>query len=336
MTEQSAIINLMELFNFFKTLTLLITTIAASVNIATTADTGLPRRPAATAQEYQTEEVAEPVSARPLDTQSIVGLLCAFVNVNPESEDFNKKKYQRASGVIVNVDGFILTNHNVADPGFYDPETWQEYQLEGCQAGPTPKEYRVPEEDELKTISPFIQVPVLSYIVEPVFIPNEPVISDYEQGWLDFSLFVVTGLNPDAKFFGITSLPEKFPYTPILISETPIEKEKLISFGYPAGTTIGLRASISTIFVQGLLSHITDLWTGDQRFQDELFLIQSKLDTGSTAEGGRFGSPIFWKGYIVGIHIYKQDSTLNIYNLGIQPIVDILESNGITMFDEVY
>ena len=112
--------NLMELFNFFKTLTLLISTIATSVNFATTADTSLPRRPAASAQEYQTKKIATPVPARPFDTQSVVGILCAFINVNPDSKDFNKKKYQRASGVIVNVDGFILSNHNVIDPGFYD------------------------------------------------------------------------------------------------------------------------------------------------------------------------------------------------------------------------
>lgn len=328
----------MDLFNFFKTITILITSIATSVSLTLT-DTGnyIPENPSDTAQRFS-QDIAptKPVLERKVDPQSIVGILCAFTNVNPESNDYKKKKYQRGSGAIINYDGFILSNRNVADPGFYKPEEWENYQLDGCEAGPAPKEYRIPSEEEIKIISPFIQVPVLSYVIEPVFAPFETLISDYESDWLDFALFLITGLTPDAESFGITSLPKKFPYTPILISEVPLEKEKILNYGYPAGTTIGLRATINTIFIQGLLSHITELWTGDQRFKDELFLIQSKLDTEGTAEGGRFGSPIFWKGYVVGIHIYKEDISLNIYNLGIQPIVDVLESNGISMFDKIY
>jgi len=327
-----------DLFNFFKTITVLITSLATSLSLTFGEISNYePITPDDSANHFTYENTTvAPVEPRKLDTQSIVGILCTFSNINPDSNDFKKKKYQRGSGVIINFDGFILSNRNVVDPGFYKPEDWEEYQLEGCLAGPAPKEYKAPSEEEIRAISPFIQVPVLTYVVEPVFAPFETLISDYENDWLDFALFLVTDLNIDAKSFGITSLPKKFPYTPILISEVPVKKQKILSYGYPTGTTIGLLATINTIFIQGLISHITDLWTGDQRFQDELFLIQSKLDSEGTAEGGRFGSPIFWKGYVVGIHIYKEDQSLNIYNLGMQPILDVLESNGISMFDEIY
>lgn len=330
----------MQLLNFFKTITLLLTTVATNISLTTFSATDIDyaRAPTVTANEYQSQATAklEPVPERTLDPQSVIGILCTFVNTNNESQDYQLKKYQRGTGVIINVDGFVLANRNVTDPGFYDPETWQDYQFEGCQGGPAPKEYHLPTVDEIKAISPYIQVPVLSYMLEPVFAPYEVDLSDYENEWLDFSLFLITDLTPDAKFFGITQLPKKFPHTPILISEVPATDENIVSFGYPLGTTKGLRASITTLFIQGLLSHVTGLWTGDIRFKDELFLIQSKLDTEGTAEGGRVGSPILYKGYLVGIHIQKEDRSLNIYNLGIQPIVDILESNGITMFDEVY
>lgn len=326
----------MELFNFFRTVTLLISTVASSITFTLgELNQYIPPQPSITAEEYIPTKQT-PVDQREINTQAIVGILCAFVNVNPQSKKYDELKYQRGSGVIINYDGFILANRNVADPGFYNPEEWQEYKFLGCQAGPAPKEYRIPGDQELKTISPFIQVPVLSYVIEPVFAPYEVLISDYENDWLDFAFFLVTDLNPDAKFFGINSLPKKFPYIPILLSETPTIKESIVSFGYPTGTSIGLRSAINTIFIQGLLSHVTKLWTGDERFQNELFLLQSELDSEGTAEGGRFGSPIFWKGYLVGIHIFKQDRSLNIYNLGIQSIVDVLESNGIAMFDEIY
>ncbi len=328
----------MDLFNFFKTITILTTSLATSLSLTFGEISNyVPATPDESASRFVSDKVdIEQVKSRKVDTQSIVGILCTFSNINPESNDYKRKKYQRSSGVIINYDGFILSNRNVVDPAFYKPEDWEDYQLENCLAGPAPKEYRVPSEDEIRAISPFIQVPVLTYIIEPVFAPFETLVSDYENDWLDFALFLVTDLNPDAKSFGIISLPEKFPYTPILISDIPQQKEKVLNYGYPAGTTIGLRATINTIFIQGLISHITDLWTGDQRFKDELFLIQSKLDTEGTAEGGRFGSPIFWKGYVIGIHTFKEDQSLNIYNLGIQPILDVLESNGISMFDEIY
>lgn len=328
----------MDLFNFFKTITILVTSITTSLSLTLgEINNYAPAMPDQSADHFVSDTTPpKPVEPRKVDTQSIVGILCTFSNVNPDSNDYKKKKYQRGSGVIINYDGFILSNRNVVDPGFFQPEDWEDYQLEDCLAGSAPKEYRTPSEAEIKAISPFIQIPVLTYIIEPVFAPFETLISDYENDWLDFALFLITDLNPDAKSFGITSLPKKFPYTPILISDIPNKNERILNYGYPTGTTIGLLATINTIFIQGLLSHITDLWTGDQRFKDELFLIQSKLDTEGTAEGGRFGSPIFWKGYVVGIHIYKEDLSLNIYNLGVQPILDVLESNGISMFDEIY
>jgi hypothetical protein len=168
-----------------------------------------------------------------------------------------------------------------------------------------------------------------------LYLPPATNLSDYERAWLDFGIMQIKDINPDVKYFGFDQMPQSFPYAPTLISDLPKIKEQVLSFGFPSGTTIGHRADIRTLFIQGLLSHITNYWAGDQRYNDDLFIIENHLDTGDTA-GGRFGSPIFWKGYVIGIHTAKQVGSLDGFNVSVKAILQNLFDNNIPLPIEVY
>lgn len=271
----------------------------------------------------------DPADPVPLHPQTIVGIVCDFKNY-----DTGEEKTTRGSGVIVTEDGHILTARSIVDLNYLN-EGFEDYQLKSCLVGQLPGNQPLPSIEAIKKINAFVRIPFLPYTAEATYIPADAGLSDYEKAWLDFSVLQINGLNPDAPFFGVTKLPEKFPSAPILISDLPKTDEPILSFGFPSGTTIGQGADIKTLFIQGLLSHIDNYWAGDERFKDDLFMIESQLDTEDTA-GGRFGSPIFWKGYVIGIHTVKQRQSLQIFNVAIKPVLEKLFDDNVAISLEVY
>jgi len=271
----------------------------------------------------------EPVDPVPINPQTIVGIVCDFYNF-----DTHETRTTRGSGVIVTEDGHILTARSIVDLNYLN-EGLEDYQLQHCLIGQLPGEQNLPEIEAIKNVNAFIRIPFLPYKAELISIPIDTGLSTYEQAWLDFAVIKINDLNPDAQYFGFKNLPETFPFAPVLISDLPKVNEQVLSFGFPSGTTIGHRADIRTLFVQGLLSHITNYWAGDERFKDDLFMIEAALDTEDTA-GGRFGSPIFWKGYVIGVHTVKQRQTLQTFNVAVKAVLEKLFDDDVIIPLEVY
>lgn len=258
----------------------------------------------------------------PIDPQSLVGIACDF-----ESDDqFHDKKTTRGSGAIITNDGYIITARSVVDLGYLN-DGLDGFKLKQCYVGQLPASDPLPSLQAIRSINAFVRVPYLSYLADISYIPKGDDASDYENAWMDFAILKITDINPDAKYFGgPTHMPEIFPAAPFLISELPKVGDETLNFAFPSGTTLGHNDEMKTIFMQGLISSVTGYWAGDKRYADSLFLIESHLDTEDTA-GGRFGSPIFWKGYVVGVHTAKQQASRQIYNVSAKAILENLFDN---------
>ncbi len=260
--------------------------------------------------------------AVPIDPQTLVGIACEF-----ESDDqFRDKKTTRGSGAIITNDGYIITARSVIDLGYLN-DGLDNFKLKQCYAGQLPESEPLPSIQAIRAINAFVRVPYMSYLADASYIPKGDDASDYENAWMDFALLKISDINPDVKYFGgPTHMPESFPAAPILISELPKIGDQTLNFAFPSGTTIGHNADIKALFMQGLISSVTGYWAGDKRYADSLFLIETHLDTEDTA-GGRFGSPIFWKGYVVGVHTAKQQQSRQIYNVSAKAVLENLFDN---------
>lgn len=262
-----------------------------------------------------------PAQPIPIHPKTLVGIVCEF-----ERNTLDKPRITRGSGAIITEEGHIITARSVVDIAYLN-EGLEDYHRTGCLVGQMPEQEPLPSIEAIRKINAFVRIPYLSYTADVVYIPPAEGLSDYENAWLDFAIMKINGVNPDARWFnGPTTVPDEFPAAPILISDIPKIGDTVLNFAFPSGTTIGQNADIKTLFLQGLLSHVTNYWAGDNRYADDLFLIEMYLDTEDTA-GGRFGSPIFWKGYIIGIHTAKQQQSRHIYNIGIKAILENLFDN---------
>jgi hypothetical protein len=263
-----------------------------------------------------------PAEAVPINPQTLVGIACEFETGGP----FSDKKTTRGSGAIITEDGYVITARSVVDLGYLN-DGLEGFILKRCFVGQLPESSPLPSEAAIRKVNAFVRVPYLAYLADVAYIPAGEDASDYENAWMDFALLKITDINPDVKYFGgPTHMPESFPIAPFLISELPKLGEKTLNFAFPSGTTVGNNADIKTLFMQGLISSVTGYWAGDKRYTDSLFLIESHLDTEDTA-GGRFGSPIFWKGYVVGVHTAKQQASRQIYNVSAKAILENLFDN---------
>ncbi|MSR73585.1 MAG: hypothetical protein EXS60_00790 [Candidatus Pacebacteria bacterium] len=260
--------------------------------------------------------------AVPINPQTIVGIACDF-----EDEDqTSNKKTTRGSGAIITNDGYIITARSMVDLGYLN-DGLDNFRLKQCYVGQLPESEPLPSAEAIRTINAFVRIPYLSYLADVSYIPEDKDASDYENAWMDFALLKISDMNPDVKFFGgPTHIPESFPAAPLLISELPKIGDATLNFAFPSGTTLGHNDEIKTLFMQGLISSVTGYWAGDKRYADSLFLIESRFTTGDSA-GGRFGSPIFWKGYVVGIHTAKQQGSRQIYNISAKAILENLFDN---------
>ena len=267
-------------------------------------------------------EKETPVDAAPIDPQTLVGIVCEFSS----NDGYDNIRVTRGSGALITNDGFIITARSVVDLGYLN-DGLDNFKLTQCLVGQLPASDPLPSTDAIRAINAFVRIPYLSYTAHITYIPKGNEASDYENAWLDFALLKINGVNADARYFGGPNrLPHSFPAAPFLISELPKMGDQTLNFAFPSGTTVGKNADIKTLFMQGLLSSVTGYWTGDKRYAENLFLIESHLDTEDTA-GGRFGSPIFWKGYVIGVHTAKQQGSRQIYNVSAKAIVDDLFDN---------
>lgn len=269
------------------------------------------------------EPDALPAEAKEIDPQAIVGIVCEFQSNEGGMRD---KRMTRGSGAIITNDGHIVTARSVVDLNYLN-EGFEGYELKNCLVGQLPKSEPLPSIDAIRKVNAFVRIPYLAYEAEIAYLPNNDGLSEYEKAWLDFAILKIQRVNDDAKYFGGPgTVPEEFPAVTILISELPKIGDETLNFAFPSGTTTGFNADVRTLFMQGLVSTTNGYWAGDDAYANDIFLIENHLDTEDTA-GGRFGSPIFWKGYVVGIHTAKQQGSRQIYNLATKAMLGNMADN---------
>ena len=264
---------------------------------------------AATTQEEVLEEI-------PINLQSIVALRCIYIN--PDTGD---KRTVFGSGAIVSEDGSILTARHMVDAkyiykasngkqGFYG------YQLSHCDVGFPKETATTPTVQQIRSINPFIIIDFLPYVAKIDFLPDTSALSPAEESLFDVALLKITDLSEDAKIFGITKIPDSFAYNTLLGNGLPEEGEEVITFGFPSG----IPDYGSYFRLQGSVGHIKRILGGDQFFRNKPVEIERLMET----IGGRSGSPLFWKGYVIGVVSFKEDNSINAFATSIIPLVEVL------------
>lgn len=260
-----------------------------------------------------TKPPEEVLAEIPINLKSIVVLRCLY-----KDRHGNKKKVF-GSGVIVSPEGLVLTVRHLVDQEYTLSVTggqqgFSGYTLDHCDAGQPPSDSKAPTPDEIRRFNPFYIIDLLPFTAQVQFLPNTSGWSDKENELFDIALLRLTGTNKDAEYFGVT-MPQSFDYSQLLREKLPPRAEEVITFGFPGGDPeYGSRFKI-----QGSVGQIKDLIDGNKEFANQLLEIAATMET----IGGRSGSPLFWKGYVIGIISFKEDYSVNSFATSILPLLKL-------------
>jgi len=247
-----------------------------------------------------------------IDPQAMVGILCYYNTklTNPlnGASVAGGQEMIRGSGVVVNGKGYILTNRhivqredsteilNTSNGGQLQINV--SYQLDHCEAGTVPAGTHLPTVQEIETINPLIRIPVLGYIVKPVYISSDTGLSNEEVLLADFAILQITGLSQSGPTFGVTSVPSSFPYAKLLaIAQYDLTGNRVITYGFPGDVTSGQNDSFQTLTMTGSVGNVTKVEFGNLAYADVQLVVYTNLEIFH----GRSGSPLFWRGYVIGL-----------------------------------
>jgi S1-C subfamily serine protease len=214
----------------------------------------------------------------------------------------------RGSGVIINSGGNILTNRHVIE----QPESQTsitgsfgntipitvDYSLDRCDVGQLAAGASLPTIPQIQSINPYVNIPVLGYTAQPVFVSPAAGLSVSEIQYADFAVLQITGLSQSGPTFGVTSIPQSFPYAQLLpIKQYPKIDGQVVTYGFPGDVTSGQGNFFQTLTMTGSVGSVTSVAVGDRFYANVPLLI--KTDMGIAH--GRSGSPLFWRGYVIGL-----------------------------------
>ncbi len=232
---------------------------------------------------------APKVDERGINAQSLVGLICYF------KPSVGELITVRGSGVMISERGKILTARHNVDPKFGVTSQSSEADVARskatftyCDVGQIGKSDIVPSIDVIRASNPTIQVPVLAYRAVVDYLPPAYGLSKKESTLFDFAILRISGLNNDAPTFGVSTIPTKFPFSPLLVNELPPVPSTMLEYGFPRDLSYA-KSSESTLFLSGSIATL-------QSIKDWTFM-NLRLETGDSMAG----APIFYKGYVAGI-----------------------------------
>lgn len=247
-----------------------------------------------------------------IDPQAMVGILCYYNTTltNPlnGATAAGGQEMIRGSGVIVNSKGYVLTNRhiiqredsaeiiNTTNGGQLQINV--SYQLDRCEAGTVPAGTHLPTQQEIEAINPLIRIPVLGYIVKPVYVSSNAGLSNDETLFADFAILQITGLTQSGPTFGVTSVPSSFPYAKLLaIDKYGLTGNRVVTYGFPGDVTLGQNDSFQTLTMTGSVGNVTKVEFGNLAYADVPLVVYTSLEIFH----GRSGSPLFWRGYVIGL-----------------------------------
>jgi S1-C subfamily serine protease len=283
--------------------------------------------------------VQEVISLPPvikIDPETFVGILCYFDTsvINPADGRavLSGSVLVRGSGVIINSKGYVLTNRHVVvqqdSIGSVGDMTnvLVKYKFDHCDVGQLPQGTHLPTVDEIKAINPLVRIPVLAYTAQPVFDSSSLPLSDLEYEYADFAILKITGLSADGPTFGFTSVPVSFPYAKLLpIDKYKVEGEGIVTYGFPGDVTTGQRDAFQTLTMTGSVGSVTRVEVGDKYYADTPMVIRTNLEISH----GRSGSPLFWRGYVIGLTtFFISDNRTDSGSVASDAIIKGLQSTG--------
>jgi S1-C subfamily serine protease len=276
-----------------------------------------------------------------IDPQALVGVLCYFHatytnQATGKSVVADQLVEDRGSGVIIASHGYILTNRHVVQPAREsstipdasgnDVSITIDYSLDRCEVGQLPKGAHLPTVDEIRSLNPFVQIPVLGYTAAPVFVSPTNGRSAIEVDAADFAILKINGVSASGPTFGITSVPTSFPYATMLpVSDYDPLKEQVVTYGFPGDVTAGQGNAFETLTMTGSVGTITQIEGGDVFYKDMPLIITASMDV----THGRSGSPLFWRGYVIGIvTYYSGDNRTDSGSVASDAILKSLQGTG--------
>lgn len=242
-----------------------------------------------------------------------MGLLCFFSSNNPALTsafaDENGKLKAKGSGVVINPKGYILTARHVIDPGWYaavyrdslsadEAAIYATLSFDHCEVG-VPQSDTVPTAAEIRSLNPQLELQhPFPYLAEQLFVPSRGAMSAGEYKNLDFAILKISKPREDCAVWNLCALPAQFPYAPVWYGGVPPASSELLNFGYPAELINASGGAFTNFLLKGAVGNLEKVEKGDSYFADTSFALDWKADD---VLPGRSGSPIFWKGNVVGV-----------------------------------
>jgi hypothetical protein len=241
----------------------------------------------------------------------------------------------KGSGVIVSPEGYILTARHIVDPRYtlrayadtMDAEQKDLYgnaTLRGCQIGLPENISSLPTAEAIRTINPsFLIGRNFQYTVQTYFVPSEANLSEDEYRTADMAVLKIVGPTPTCSFTShLCNLTNNFPYTPVSTVMPEVGNE-ILSYGYPVEASINETGNqFYDFYLKGAVGNVGRYVGGTRHFFNEPLSFSFQTQD---IQNGRSGSPLFWKGKVVGILFGSTvGSTQESYNLAITAIARFL------------
>ncbi|MEK7093890.1 MAG: trypsin-like peptidase domain-containing protein [Patescibacteria group bacterium] len=271
-----------------------------------------------------------------INPQSILGIVCSYnysFSHPLTGEVFRGETMKKGSGVIIDPRGYVITNRHILE--WADEEevvtigettypVTVKYSLGACKAGRVAKGNVIPTRNEILTINPLTQVPVLGFTLQPIYVRNRFGMSNNEAFFSDFAFLYINGITEEGPTFGVTALPTSFEYAKILpIKNIDLVDKEVITYGFPGDVTTGKGSSFQTLYFTGSVGKIVKINQGDQYYKNTPLYIETKMEI----YPGRSGSPVFWRGYVIGL-VMAEDSNnrTNSYSVASDVILRDIQS----------
>lgn len=270
------------------------------------------------------------IPATEINPGSIVGVLCTY-------RYGNDLQLFKGSGVIVNQQGFVLTARHLIDPKWTleaynstltpaQKDLYANAVLDHCEVG-LPSGLTLPSPQDIQTFNPSILITRnFQYVADPFFLPSRANLSDEEYHTVDIAVLKISSATQNCSAWN-TNCDQfgKFPYTPVLSAGFPQSEDQILSYGYPSEAGINHEGdTFYNFYLKGAVGTVGGSILGNTRFFSQPIAFAMEAND---IQGGRSGSPVFWKGKVIGI-LYGSTSTQESFNVPINIIISVLKDAG--------